>query len=78
VFPTGTLDRHLTAQFLLTDPSGVVIKEKNYKLKRTIMWRPFIIDLCDTRLVKNVPKEFSFSWKRKTVSTGSTLVSRQR
>jgi hypothetical protein len=60
--PTGTPDRHLTILFSLVDPAGKVIKKKNCKLKRTIMWRPFIVDLWDTRLVKNTPEKFIFSW----------------
>jgi hypothetical protein len=71
--PTGTPDRHLTILFSLTDLTGTVIKEKKYTLKRTIMWRPFIIDLWDTRLKKDTPRELSFSWKRNDASVGSTL-----
>lgn len=71
--PTGTPDRHLTVYFSLTAPSGTVIKEKIYKLKRTIMWRPFIIDLWDTRLVKNVPRELTFSWKKNAIPSGGKL-----
>ncbi|HID70626.1 MAG TPA: hypothetical protein EYP35_09290 [Desulfobacterales bacterium] len=61
--PTGTPDRHLTVLFSLTGPAGKIIKEKSYLLKRTIMWRPFIVDLWDTRLVKNTPEKFIFRWK---------------
>ena len=71
--PTGTPDRHLTILFSLSDPSGKVFKEKTYTLKRTIMWRPFIVDLWDTRLKKNMPETFSFSWKHNNLLGGSTL-----
>ena len=71
--PTGIPDRHLTILFSLTEPSGMVIKEKKYTLKRTIMWRPFIIDLWDTRLKKNRPEKFTCSWKQKDAPAGSTL-----
>jgi hypothetical protein len=71
--PTGTPDRYLSILFSLTDPAGKVIQEKHYALKRTIMWRPFIIDLWDTRLRKNIPRELSFSWKKKAVPLKSTL-----
>ncbi len=71
--PTGTPDRHLTVLFSLTDPSGTVIKEKTYTLKRTIMWRPFIVDLWDTRLKKDISRQLTFKWKKKKVSAGSTL-----
>ncbi|MCF6188309.1 MAG: hypothetical protein L3J49_12660 [Desulfobulbaceae bacterium] len=39
------------------------IKKKTYKLKRTILWRPFIFDLRDTRLKKDKPRAFTFKWK---------------
>ncbi len=48
--PTGTPDRHLTVQLRLLDAKGKVLKEEDHLLKRTVMWRPFIIDLWDTRL----------------------------
>jgi len=62
--PTGTPDRQLTVEFLLKDTTtDTIIKKKTYKLKRTILWRPFIFDLRDTRLRKNKPRTFTFSWK---------------
>ncbi len=69
--PTGTPDRHLTILFSLADPSGKVFKEKTYTLKRTIMWRPFIVDLWDTRLKKNVPRKLTFKWKKNNVPAGA-------
>lgn len=48
--PTGTPDRHLTIELTLLDSEGNVIKKENHTLKRWVMWRPFIIDLRDTRL----------------------------
>jgi len=72
--PTGTPDRHLTVHFALTDSSGNILKDKVYKLKRTIMWRPFIVDLWDTRLIKNIPRELTFSWKENDIPAGSSLV----
>ena len=71
--PTGTPDRHLTILFTLRDPLGGVIKEKRYTLKRTIMWRPFIIDLWDTRLRKNTPRELTFNWQKGDAPAGSTF-----
>lgn len=61
--PTGTPDRHLTVDFLLKEKTDTIIKKKTYKLKRTILWRPFIFDLRDTRLRKDKPRVFTFSWK---------------
>lgn len=58
--PTGTPDRHLTAFIRLVDHSGTVLREDKYVLKRTIMWRPFIVDLRDTRLARWQPRVFEF------------------
>ena len=71
--PTGTPDRHLSVTFRLIARSGTVVAEKIHKLKRFIMWRPFIVDLRDTRLVKNKPREYSFAWKSKSVPEGGNL-----
>jgi len=56
--PTGTPDRHLTVSLRLLDKNGQSIYEQNQILKRTIMWRPFIIDLWDTRLPRGEPRQF--------------------
>ncbi len=68
--PTGTPDRYLTLEFRLLDGTGKIMKEKTYKMKRYIMWRPFIIDLYDTRLPYNKPQEytFKFSWQEEPPS----------
>jgi hypothetical protein len=60
--PTGTPDRHLTVEFRLLE-EGKVVREKKYALKRTILWRPFIVDLWDTRLVRDEPRSYVFSLK---------------
>jgi hypothetical protein len=46
----------------LTDGAGVPLKEETYTLRRTILWRPFIIDLSDTRLPRHQPRNFSFTF----------------
>ncbi len=51
--PTGTPDRNLTLELRLLDNN-----EKIYKMKCYILWRPFIVDLKDTRLPYNKPTEF--------------------
>jgi len=56
--PTGTPDRHLTVSLRAFDADGKVLKEKNHMLKRTVMWRPFIIDLWDTRLPRGEPRSY--------------------
>jgi len=60
--PTGTPDRHLTVNLRLRDTQGNVVKEEKYTLKRTVMWRPFIIDLQDTRLPRWQPRTYQFSF----------------
>ncbi len=58
--PTGTPDRHLSLTMQLLDAGGGVLREERHILKRTILWRPVIIDLWDTRLPFNKPRKFSF------------------
>jgi hypothetical protein len=58
--PTGTPDRHLTLELRLLGSSGQVLAEKVYTMKRYILWRPFIVDLWDTRLSYGQPREFRF------------------
>jgi len=58
--PTGTPDRHLTASIRLVDRNSAVLREDQHILKRTIMWRPFIVDLSDTRLARWQPRVFEF------------------
>ncbi len=48
--PTGTPDRHLEVNFVLMDEKGKVIDHQKDLLERVILWRPFIIDLWDTRI----------------------------
>lgn len=61
--PTGTPDRKLTLEVKLIDKTGSIIKEEIYTMKRYIMWRPFIVDLKDTRLPYGEPREYSFDFK---------------
>ncbi|NOZ09633.1 MAG: hypothetical protein GXP09_01095 [Gammaproteobacteria bacterium] len=56
--PTGTPDRHLTVSLRLLDKDGGVLKQEIHTLKRTIMWRPFIVDLWDTRLLRWQPRRY--------------------
>lgn len=59
--PTGTPDRHLTVEFRLRDQEGRVLDEQIDRLKRTIMWRPFIVDLWDTRLPEGIRRPYTFT-----------------
>jgi hypothetical protein len=56
--PTGTPDRHLTVQLRVLDREGHALEEEEHALKRTTMWRPFIVDLWDTRLPPREPRTF--------------------
>jgi len=58
-FPTGTPDRHLTVRFRVLDAAGRVLGETTDTLERTIMWRPFIVDLWDTRLAHGKPQRYT-------------------
>ncbi len=58
--PTGTPDRYLQLRMRLLDAQGRPGPEETWKLKRWIMWRPFIIELRDTRLLYNQPQSFEF------------------
>lgn len=59
--PTGTPDRHLTVQLRVLDVQGNVLKEESHLLKRTVMWRPFIIDLWDTRLPRGERRSYNLT-----------------
>jgi hypothetical protein len=61
-FPTGTPDRHLAVSLRLVDRDGRVLQEDSRVLKRTILWRPFIVELRDTRLPRWQPREFGFAF----------------
>lgn len=58
--PTGTPDRHLMVWLRLLDREGHVMREQRHTLKRTVMWRPFIVDLWDTRLPRWQPRRYAF------------------
>lgn len=71
--PTGTPDRHLTLTFTLRDANQKVIETETFTLKRTIMWRPFIVDLADNRLAFNSPQSFPFTVHRTPVNKTAHL-----
>lgn len=58
--PTGTPDRHLSASIRILDRNGTVLRQDDHILKRTILWRPFIVELWDTRLPRWQPRVFAF------------------
>ena len=57
--PTGTPDRHLTVQLRVLDQEGNILNEELQTLKRTVMWRPFIVDLWDTRLPSGESRQYT-------------------
>ena len=59
--PTGTPDRHLTIELRLLDSEGGVLTQQSHSIKRTVIWRPFIIDLWDTRLPRWQPRRYELS-----------------
>ena len=60
--PTGIPDRFLTIDLRLLDGNDILVKEKRYAIKRTVMWRPFIIDLKDTRLPYLDPRDYTLEF----------------
>ena len=60
--PTGTPDRHLVLAVRLVDRAGATVAEQQRLIKRTVMWRPFIVDLWDNRLPPGEPREHEFSF----------------
>lgn len=56
--PTGTPDRHLTIHLRILDIKGNVLSEKIETIRRNVMWRPFIVDLKDTRLPRGKPRYY--------------------
>lgn len=71
--PTGTPDRHLTATFRLLDGAGRTLREETHRLRRAILWRPFIVDLWDTRLVRHAPRTYPFAFATGGANPPATL-----
>lgn len=76
--PTGTPDRHLEVSFKLYDSGGKLIREKIDFLERVILWRPFIVDLWDTRLKHNETRSYSFSFATDSSPKPALLVAEVR
>jgi len=60
--PTGTPDRYLSVRLRVLDRDGHLLKEEDHALKRTTMWRPFIVDLWDTRLPRGQPRTYRIAF----------------
>ena len=74
--PTGTPDRHLSVQLRLLDALGNVMEQEEHLIKRTIMWRPFIIDLWDTRLPRWEPRRYALEVDRNSKAVAVEAVVR--
>lgn len=71
--PTGTPDRHLTIRLRAKDIQGNVLNEKQFILKRTTMWRPFIVDLWDTRLHHDEQREYTLAVSEPMLDTTAKI-----
>ncbi len=71
--PTGTPDRHLTVQLRVLDKQGNILNEENHTLKRTIMWRPIIVDLWDTRLARGEQREYTIGVSKNIMGSASII-----
>jgi hypothetical protein len=56
--PTGPADRHLTVKLQALDAENHPVQTQEFMLGRTVLGRPFLIDLQDTRLQPNKPQTF--------------------
>lgn len=56
--PTGTPDRHLTVHLSVLDKHNNLLQESTNIIRRNVMWRPFIVDLKDTRLPRWQPRSY--------------------
>ncbi len=59
--PTGTPDRHFTVLFRALGRDGSVLSQRREILRRNFIWRPFIIDIGDTRLRPGIPRMYRFT-----------------
>jgi len=57
--PTGTPDRHLIVRLRILDANENILDEQENKLIRTVLWRPVILDLWDTRLPVNELRQYT-------------------
>lgn len=71
--PTGTPDRHFTLSVRLIGKNGKAITEEQHVIKRTVMWRPFIIDLKDNRLPPGKPGVHDFKFSKRDVARAVTV-----
>ena len=71
--PTGTPDRHLSVTLRLLDAQGQVLDSEQHLIKRKLLWRPFIIELRDTRLPRWEARKFDYSYSRQRYPLAATV-----
>ncbi|MDE2352304.1 MAG: hypothetical protein KGL66_10455 [Alphaproteobacteria bacterium] len=69
--PTGVPDRHLNVDLRLLDAAGRVLRSETYTIERTVLWRPFIVDLWDTRLKPGEPRRYSIAFSSNAIRPAS-------
>ena len=60
--PTGVPDRHLTVELRVLGSRGHTLKSQVFTLERSVLWRPFIIELHDTRLRPLEPRTYDIGF----------------
>ncbi|MDE3114977.1 MAG: hypothetical protein KGL26_05180 [Pseudomonadota bacterium] len=71
--PTGVPDRHLSVDLRLLDTAGHVLRSTRYAIERTVLWRPFIVDLWDTRLKPGEPQQYSIAFDDEAASVEAVV-----
>jgi len=51
----------------------ISLKEQNHKLKHAVMWRPFIVDLWDTRLPYGETLRYSLEYSQERYNNVSAV-----
>ncbi len=64
--PTGVPDRHLTVKLRVLDAGGHTLKSRTFTLERRVLWRPFIVELHDTRLRPLEPRTYGIGLSTRT------------
>lgn len=71
--PTGTPDRHFVLSVRLLNGRGKVLAQEERVIKRTVLWRPFIVDLWDNRLPPRQPQIHDFAFPTQDLHRGETV-----
>ena len=61
--PTGDPDRYFTITFEVIDPEGKVLKHDEYTMGRWIIWKPFIIEVYENRLMPLAYRDYLFRYR---------------